>query len=343
MDLETFRKLATDRRVIPVTRKLLADGDTPVALYRKLAAERPAPSSWSPRRTAAPGPAIRSLVCAAPPPSPPATDRPTGSAPRPSVSRPTVTPSPPCAPPSRPCTPPPGGPAALHRRHGRLSRLRHRPPPGEDRPRRARRPQAARADHAPHQRPRRDGPLGGLGPADRQRDQPQRPRHRCRRGVRGRDRPPRRHGGGPLPRGGPAARPAPALRASGVHRAVGRPRLQGGRRGHQGAHPRHEAFQVVPSQRFETPCTASALDVYRVLRATNPSPYMYLFRFDGFDVVGSSPEALVKVEDGRAMVHPIMRHPAPRGDPAGGPGPRRRAPRRPQGACRTPHAGRPRP
>ncbi|MEU5055603.1 MULTISPECIES: anthranilate synthase component I [unclassified Streptomyces] len=66
-----------------------------------------------------------------------------------------------------------------------------------------------------------------------------------------------------------------------------------------------EAFQVVPSQRFETPCTAGALDVYRVLRATNPSPYMYLFRFDGFDVVGSSPEALVKVEDGRAMVHPI--------------------------------------
>ncbi|MGP3981352.1 anthranilate synthase component I [Streptomyces sp. KR80] len=72
-----------------------------------------------------------------------------------------------------------------------------------------------------------------------------------------------------------------------------------------------EAFQVVPSQRFETPCDASALDVYRVLRATNPSPYMYLFRFpgvdgeEGFDVVGSSPEALVKVEDGRAMVHPI--------------------------------------
>ncbi|MFZ3496952.1 anthranilate synthase component I [Streptomyces sp. 5.8] len=67
-----------------------------------------------------------------------------------------------------------------------------------------------------------------------------------------------------------------------------------------------EAFQVVPSQRFETPCSASALDVYRVLRATNPSPYMYLFRFEnGFDVVGSSPEALVKVEDGRAMVHPI--------------------------------------
>ncbi len=76
-----------------------------------------------------------------------------------------------------------------------------------------------------------------------------------------------------------------------------------------------EAFQVVPSQRFETPCKAGALDVYRVLRATNPSPYMYLFRFGdgsdgsgsapGFDVVGSSPEALVKVEDGHAMLHPI--------------------------------------
>lgn len=71
------------------------------------------------------------------------------------------------------------------------------------------------------------------------------------------------------------------------------------------AHPRGRGLQVVPSQRFETPCTASALDVYRVLRATNPSPYMYLLRLDGFDVVGSSPEALVKVEDGRAMVHPI--------------------------------------
>ncbi|GAA2428968.1 anthranilate synthase component I [Streptomyces glaucus] len=66
-----------------------------------------------------------------------------------------------------------------------------------------------------------------------------------------------------------------------------------------------EAFQVVPSQRFETPCTASALDVYRVLRATNPSPYMYLLRLDGFDIVGSSPEALVKVADGQAVLHPI--------------------------------------
>ncbi|HEV2636862.1 MAG TPA: anthranilate synthase component I [Actinocrinis sp.] len=72
-----------------------------------------------------------------------------------------------------------------------------------------------------------------------------------------------------------------------------------------------DAFQIVLSQRFELRTEASALDVYRVLRASNPSPYMYLFRFPGqdgtpgFDVVGSSPEALVKVTDGSAMLHPI--------------------------------------
>jgi anthranilate synthase component 1 len=66
-----------------------------------------------------------------------------------------------------------------------------------------------------------------------------------------------------------------------------------------------EAFQVVVSQRFEMDTTADALDVYRVLRATNPSPYMYLLRLEGFDIVGSSPEALVTVRDGRATTHPI--------------------------------------
>ncbi len=66
-----------------------------------------------------------------------------------------------------------------------------------------------------------------------------------------------------------------------------------------------EAFQIVLSQRFQTPTTAAPLDVYRVLRLLNPSPYMYLLRFDGFDVVGSSPEALVRVTDRRALLHPI--------------------------------------
>ncbi|MEU7902447.1 anthranilate synthase component I [Actinoplanes sp. NPDC049118] len=71
-----------------------------------------------------------------------------------------------------------------------------------------------------------------------------------------------------------------------------------------------ECFQIVVAQRFERATDADPLDVYRVLRATNPSPYMYLLRFDEFDIVGSSPEAHLKVsaEEGgvrRALLHPI--------------------------------------
>jgi anthranilate synthase component 1 len=67
-----------------------------------------------------------------------------------------------------------------------------------------------------------------------------------------------------------------------------------------------EAFQIVISQRFSTEAKADALDIYRALRLSNPSPYMYIFRFEGgFDVVGSSPEALVKVTGREVMVHPI--------------------------------------
>lgn len=70
-----------------------------------------------------------------------------------------------------------------------------------------------------------------------------------------------------------------------------------------------DVFQVVISQRFDIQTSASPLDVYRVLRALNPSPYMYLLNFEDQDgpyaVVGSSPEALVKVNDGHAVTHPI--------------------------------------
>ncbi|MFC3893305.1 anthranilate synthase component I [Lentzea rhizosphaerae] len=66
-----------------------------------------------------------------------------------------------------------------------------------------------------------------------------------------------------------------------------------------------EAFQIVVSQRFEIDTDADALDIYRVLRTTNPSPYMYLLRLDGFDIVGCSPESLVTVRDGKATTHPI--------------------------------------
>jgi len=71
-----------------------------------------------------------------------------------------------------------------------------------------------------------------------------------------------------------------------------------------------ECFQIVVAQRYERATDADSLDVYRVLRSTNPSPYMYLLRFDGFDIVGSSPEVHVKVTAGadgtrRAVLHPI--------------------------------------
>ncbi|HEY7046428.1 MAG TPA: anthranilate synthase component I [Jatrophihabitantaceae bacterium] len=66
-----------------------------------------------------------------------------------------------------------------------------------------------------------------------------------------------------------------------------------------------EVFQVVLGQRFEVRTDADPFDVYRVLRTLNPSPYMYMVRLDGFDIVGSSPEALVTVHSGQATIHPI--------------------------------------
>ena len=72
-----------------------------------------------------------------------------------------------------------------------------------------------------------------------------------------------------------------------------------------------DIFQVVLSQRFDQECTADPLDVYRVLRHLNPSPYLYLLQLEDatgrpFAVVGSSPEALVTVqESGHVMTHPI--------------------------------------
>jgi anthranilate synthase component 1 len=71
-----------------------------------------------------------------------------------------------------------------------------------------------------------------------------------------------------------------------------------------------DVFQVVLSQRFDHVATAPAIDVYRVLRTLNPSPYMYLLSLEApsgepYQVVGSSPEALVKVQDDRVYSHPI--------------------------------------
>jgi anthranilate synthase component 1 len=71
-----------------------------------------------------------------------------------------------------------------------------------------------------------------------------------------------------------------------------------------------DAFQIVVSQRFDVETGTDPLRIYRVLRATNPSPYMYLLRLPAPDgvpiaIVGSSPEALVTVREGTVTMHPI--------------------------------------
>ena len=66
-----------------------------------------------------------------------------------------------------------------------------------------------------------------------------------------------------------------------------------------------DAMQVVLSQRMSVALSARPIDVYRALRSLNPSPYMYFFDFGGFQVVGASPEVLVRVQGGEATVRPI--------------------------------------
>ncbi|MFD0310407.1 anthranilate synthase component I [Streptomyces sp. NPDC059517] len=310
MDLDTFRKLATDRRVIPVSRKLLADGDTPVALYRKLAAERPGTfllesaengRTWS--RYSFVG--VRSAATL--------TER-DGQA-------------------HWQGTPPVGVPAdgdplaalratieTLHTPHDLAGG--HALPPftggmvgylGYDIVRRLEKigpgerddlklpeltmlltSDLAVLDHW-------DGSVLLIANAINHNDLDSGVDEAYHDAVARLD-----AMEADLSR--PVSQPPAALPPSELPEYTalwGGPDYQVAVDDIKERIRAGEAFQVVPSQRFETACTASALDVYRVLRATNPSPYMYLFRFDGFDVVGSSPEALVKVEDGQAMVHPI--------------------------------------
>jgi anthranilate synthase component 1 len=66
-----------------------------------------------------------------------------------------------------------------------------------------------------------------------------------------------------------------------------------------------DIFQVVPSQRLKSVTTASPFDVYRALRVVNPSPYMFYLKLDDLALVGSSPEVMVRVENGRVTVRPI--------------------------------------
>ncbi|MER5487003.1 anthranilate synthase component I [Streptomyces sp. NPDC002812] len=309
MDLETFRKLAADRRVIPVSRKLLADGDTPVGLYRKLAAERPGTfllesaengRSWS--RYSFVGVRSASTLTVrdgqahwigTPPVGVPTSGDPL------EALRQTV--------------------EALHTPRDLASGM----PPftggmvgylGYDIVRRLERigehteddlqlpeltmlltSDLAVLDHW-------DGTVQLIANAINHNDLAAGVDEAYADAVARLD-----AMEADLARPAPyAPMPLPASELPEYSALWGGAKYQAAVEDVKERIRAGEAFQVVPSQRFETPCSASALDVYRVLRATNPSPYMYLFRFEnGFDVVGSSPEALVKVEDGRAMVHPI--------------------------------------
>ncbi|KUO13354.1 anthranilate synthase component I [Streptomyces sp. DSM 15324] len=311
MDLETFRKLATDRRVIPVTRKLLADGDTPVALYRKLAAERPGTfllesaengRSWS--RYSFVGVRSAATLTArdgqahwlgAPPVGVPVDGDPLAAL-RATIET--------LHTPHQEGLPPFTGGMVGYLGYDIVRRLEKIGPGERDDLRLPELTMLLTSDLAVMDH--WEGSVLLIANAINHNDLDTGVDEAYADAVARLDameadltravaQPPAVLPPSELPEytalwGGPDFRAA----VDDI-----KERIRAG-----------EAFQVVPSQRFETPCTASALDVYRVLRATNPSPYMYLFRFpDGeggaFDVVGSSPEALVKVEDGRAMVHPI--------------------------------------
>jgi len=66
-----------------------------------------------------------------------------------------------------------------------------------------------------------------------------------------------------------------------------------------------DVFQVVPSQRFRRPFTLPPFSLYRALRRTNPSPFLYFLNFSDFAIVGSSPEILVRLRDGTVTIRPI--------------------------------------
>ncbi len=66
-----------------------------------------------------------------------------------------------------------------------------------------------------------------------------------------------------------------------------------------------DIIQVVPSQRFSRAVSVDSFDVYRALRVVNPSPYMFYLKCNSFDIVGASPEMMVRVEDGLVQTRPI--------------------------------------
>ena len=104
----------------------------------------------------------------------------------------------------------------------------------------------------------------------------------------------------------------PAEEVAEVTRASGRGTSNVGREGYELMVERiredvigGEIIQAVPSQRIRRSTSAHPFTIYRQLRTVNPSPYMFYLDLDGFQIVGASPEMLVRVEDGVVTTHPI--------------------------------------
>ncbi len=104
-----------------------------------------------------------------------------------------------------------------------------------------------------------------------------------------------------------------------------------------------DIIQIVPSQRLSVPLQADPFDVYRALRSVNPSPYMYYLNYDDLKLIGSSPEILVTEERGEVTTRPIAGHAATREDRGRGSGAREGTAGGREGARRAHHARRPRP
>ncbi len=66
-----------------------------------------------------------------------------------------------------------------------------------------------------------------------------------------------------------------------------------------------DIFQVVLSQRFECDLTKNPIEIYKKLRVTNPSPFMFFFNFENFQIIGSSPEILVRLRNKKITIRPI--------------------------------------
>jgi anthranilate synthase component I len=313
-DLETFRVLAKDRRVIPVTRRLLADGETPVGVYRKLAAERPGTfllesaehgGVWSrysfvgARSAAILTEQGGEAVWLGTPP----VGLPAGGDPLAAVRETFVA----LATPRLPDLPPLTGGLVGFIGYDAVRRLERLPDRTVDD---LRLPELALLlaadlavlDHA-------DGSILLVANAVNWDDSDERVDEAWADAVARLDRMTTE-----------LAKPAASTTSTYDPQAVADYDSRTERGDFLAAIEQAkeeiragEAFQVVVSQRFDMATAASALDIYRVLRVTNPSPYMYLLRFPspdgspagGYDVVGSSPEALVKVTGDRAMTRPI--------------------------------------